>query len=299
MQVKKQDADIHGVVVVYKPQGFTSFDVIAKLKGILGTRKIGHSGTLDPMATGVLPVFVGHATKAVDMQTNHDKTYLATIQFGLKTDTGDRTGTVLETSDKIITVQMLQEILPQFVGKQMQIPPMYSAVKIDGQPLYKLARQGKEVARKAREITVYDLSYKGQTASNCFLLEVACSKGTYVRTLLEEIGNALNCPATMQELERTKAGNYTLAEAVTLDTLQKAKETNTLQQLLMPVSSVFTNYLVLQANDTIAAALKNGLRIPIDEKDGRYAIWQGKFFLGVAEVDDHVLKVVKLFIDRA
>ncbi len=299
MQIKKQDANIHGVVVVYKPQGFTSFDVIAKLKGILQTRKIGHSGTLDPMATGVLPVFVGRATKAVDMQTNHDKTYLATVQFGIKTDTGDRTGTVLETSDKTITAQILQDVLPQFVGTQLQTPPMYSAVKVNGQPLYKLARQGKEVARKAKEITIYELAYKGQVAENRFLLEVVCSKGTYVRTLLEEIGDAIGCPATMQELERTQAGNYTLAQAVTLEMLQEAKDNGSLQQLLTPVSTVFAGYLILQADDDMVAALQNGLRIAIAQPDGRYAVWQGAVFLGVADVADHVLKVVKLFIDRA
>ena len=173
-----------GILVVNKPTGWTSFDVLAKLRGVLGTRGLGHSGTLDPMATGVLPVFVGMARKAVDMQVNHDKTYLATIRLGMATDTGDITGTVTRTAPVNVGEQELLEVLPRFVGEQMQLPPMYSAVKVNGQPLYKAARQGLEVERTPRPITVYSVDYMGSAGPDEYRLKIACSKcGCCWRTL--------------------------------------------------------------------------------------------------------------------
>ena len=176
---------------------WTSFDVVAKLRGVLGTRKLGHSGTLDPMATGVLPVFCGGASKAVDLQLDHDKAYRAVLRLGQRTDTGDITGTVLETAPVTAGERELRAVLPQFVGKQMQVPPMYSAVKVGGQPLYKLAREGKTVERKARPIEIYSITYGGSPAENEYVLEVTCSKGTYIRTLLEDIADALGQKGTM------------------------------------------------------------------------------------------------------
>ena len=187
---------MQGILIVDKPQGWTSFDVVAKLRRVLGTRKIGHSGTLDPIATGVLPVFAGQAARAVDMQADHDKTYEATLLLGSRTDTGDITGQVLESSPVTVGEKELLEVLPRFVGPQMQLPPMYSAVKINGQPLYKAARQGKEVERQPRPVEIYSLRFLGQAGENEYRLEIACSKGTYVRVLLEEIGRAIGMPAT-------------------------------------------------------------------------------------------------------
>ena len=178
---------MQGILIVDKPTDWTSFDVIAKLRGILGTRKLGHSGTLDPMATGVLPVFCGGASKAVDLQLDHTKAYRATLKLGARTDTGDVTGTVLETAPVTAGEKELLEVLPRFVGPRMQTPPMYSAVKINGQPLYKLARQGMEVERKARPIEILSIQYEGSPAENEYTLTVKCSKGTYIRGLLEEI----------------------------------------------------------------------------------------------------------------
>ena len=178
---------MQGILIVDKPMDWTSFDVVAKLRGVLGTRKLGHSGTLDPMATGVLPVFCGGASKAVDLQLDHDKAYRAVLRLGQRTDTGDITGTVLETAPVTAGERELQAVLPQFVGKQMQVPPMYSAVKVGGQPLYKLAREGKTVERKARPIEIYSITYGGSPAENEYVLEVTCSKGTYIRTLLETL----------------------------------------------------------------------------------------------------------------
>ena len=176
---------MQGILIVDKPMDWTSFDVVAKLRGVLGTRKLGHSGTLDPMATGVLPVFCGGASKAVDLQLDHTKAYRAVLKLGARTDTGDVTGTVLETAPVTAGEKELLEVLPQFVGAQMQTPPMYSAVKVGGQPLYKLAREGKTVERKARPIEIYSITYGGSPAENEYVLEVTCSKGTYIRTLLE------------------------------------------------------------------------------------------------------------------
>ena len=178
----------NGILPVDKPAGWTSFDVLAKLRGALGTRKLGHSGTLDPMATGVLAVFIGKATSAADRQLDHDKTYEATLRLGLRTDTGDVTGTTLETAPVTVGEAELRAVLPQFRGDRMQLPPMYSAVKINGQPLYKAARKGQTVERTPRPITIYDIEYLGSPAPDEYTVRVACSKGTYIRVLAEEIG---------------------------------------------------------------------------------------------------------------
>mgnify|MGYP000205292078 CR=1 FL=1 len=168
---------MQGILIVDKPMDWTSFDVVAKLRGVLGTRKLGHSGTLDPMATGVLPVFFGGASKAVDLQLNHDKSYRAVLKLGARTDTGDVTGTVLETAPVTAGEGELLAVLPQFVGPQMQVPPMYSAIKLNGQPLYKLAREGVTVERKARPIEICSITYGGSPAENEYVLDVTCSKG--------------------------------------------------------------------------------------------------------------------------
>ena len=215
---------MQGILIVDKPTDWTSFDVIAKLRGILGTRKLGHSGTLDPMATGVLPVFCGGASKAVDLQLDHTKAYRAVLRRGQRTDTGDVTGTVLETAPVTAGEQELLAVLPQFLGPRMQTPPMYSAVKINGQPLYKLAREGKTVERKARPIEILDIRYEGSPAENEYALTVKCSKGTYIRVLLEEIAEAMGQKGTMSALRRVAAGVYSEADAHTLEEIQAAKD---------------------------------------------------------------------------
>ena len=233
---------MQGILIVDKPMEWTSFDVIAKLRGILGTRKLGHSGTLDPMATGVLPVFCGGASKAVDLQLNHDKAYRATLRLGVRTDTGDSTGTVLETAPVTAGEKELLAVLPQFIGPQMQVPPMYSAVKINGQPLYKLAREGVTVERKARPIEIYGIEYGGSPAENEYALTVRCSKGTYIRTLLEEIAAAMGQKGTMSALRRTSAGVYTETDAHTLEEILTAKEQGmpAVEALMLPVRACST-----------------------------------------------------------
>ena len=293
---------MQGILIVDKPTDWTSFDVIAKLRGILGTRKLGHSGTLDPMATGVLPVFCGGASKAVDLQLDHTKAYRATLKLGARTDTGDVTGTVLETAPVTAGEKELLEVLPRFVGPRMQTPPMYSAVKINGQPLYTLARQGMEVERKARPIEILSIQYEGSPAENEYTLTVKCSKGTYIRVLLEEIAEVMGQKGTMSALRRVAAGVYTEADAHSLEEIQAAKNAGpeALQALMLPVESVFTSLPLLVAGERVEQHLYNGCptsRYPA--ADGRYRVRnaQGQF-LGLANITEGVLRVEKLFVER-
>lgn len=232
-----------GILIFNKPQDFTSHDVVAKLRGILRTRKIGHGGTLDPMATGVLPIFVGGATKAADYAAAQDKTYEAGFTLGFATDTQDTTGTVTERSDKRVTADEVREALERFRGPQKQIPPMYSAIKIDGQKLYDLARKGREVERPARDITILDialLDFDPETQKGSF--RVTCSKGTYVRTIVHDLGQKLGTCAAMHALTRTRAGVYDLSEAVTFEQVERARDDGTLASLFHPTDSLFTDY---------------------------------------------------------
>ena len=293
---------MQGILIVDKPTDWTSFDVIAKLRGILGTRKLGHSGTLDPMATGVLPVFCGGASKAVDLQLDHTKAYRAVLKLGARTDTGDVTGTVLETAPVTAGEKELLEVLPQFVGAQMQTPPMYSAVKINGQPLYKMARQGIEVERKARPIEIFSLEYGGSPAENEYELTVRCSKGTYIRVLLEDIAAAMGQKGTMSALRRVAAGVYTEADAHTLEEIQAAKNEGpaALEALMLPVESVFGSLPLLTVAPKVEQHLYNGCptsRYPA--ADGRYRVRnEAGQFLGLANIVGGVLRVEKLFVER-
>lgn len=293
---------MQGILIVDKPAGWTSFDVIAKMRGVLGTRKLGHSGTLDPMATGVLPVFCGGASKAVDLQLNHDKTYRATLRLGSRTDTGDITGTVLETRPVTAGEAELKDILPRFVGPQMQVPPMYSAVKINGQPLYKAARQGLTVERKARPIEIYGITYEGSPAPGEYTLTVRCSKGTYIRTLLEDIAQGMGQLGTMSALRRTQAGLFAEADAHTLEDILAAKEAgpDALEGLLLPVERVFEPLPLLKVSPGVAQHLYNGCptsRYPAP--DGRYRVQdEAGQFLGLANITGGVLRVEKLFVER-
>ena len=293
---------MQGILIVDKPTDWTSFDVIAKLRGILGTRKLGHSGTLDPMATGVLPVFCGGASKAVDLQLDHTKAYRATLRLGVRTDTGDSTGTVLETAPVTAGETELRAVLPRFLGPQMQVPPMYSAVKINGQPLYKMARQGVEVERKARPIDILSIQCEGSPAEHEYTLTVKCSKGTYIRVLLEDIAAAMGQKGTMSGLRRIAAGGYTEADAHTLEEIQAAKAAGpeALQALMLPVESVFESLPLLVVDARVEQHLYNGCptsRYPA--ADGRYRVrsTDGRF-LGLAQITQGVLRVEKLFVER-
>ncbi|MEG1126095.1 MAG: tRNA pseudouridine(55) synthase TruB [Oscillospiraceae bacterium] len=289
---------MQGILIVDKPSGFTSFDVIAKLRGICKTKKIGHSGTLDPMATGVLPVFIGNAAKAVDMQLNHDKTYLATILLGEKTDTGDITGTVTDRAEVCVEESRFIKALMGFVGAQKQLPPMYSAVKINGQPLYKAARKGQEIERTTRDITIHNIQYISSPEKDRYTFSVCCSKGTYVRVLCEDIGASLGVPATLYALRRTAAGVYGEENAVGFDAIQKAKDEGNLEKLLLPVESCFMHLPLLEVDELCKNRLLNGALSHVMANDGEYRIRYSGAFLGLATVENGELNVKKLFCER-
>lgn len=227
----------NGIIIIDKPAGWTSMDVCAKLRGILKTKKVGHTGTLDPMATGVLPVFVGQATRGVSFAESGEKEYVAALRLGLVTDTQDTSGRTLEERPVTVSAAEVAAALPAFTGEIEQIPPMYSAIKIDGQKLYELARQGREVARKPRAVTIHALELLEQLSDTDFVLRIRCSKGTYVRTLCHDIGQALGCGGCMASLRRTMAAGYTLAESYTIDEVQARGEA-----LLRPVDTLFRQY---------------------------------------------------------
>lgn len=254
----------NGIIIIYKEQGFTSFDVVAKLRGICGQKKIGHTGTLDPDATGVLPVCLGNATKVCDMLTDGDKTYQAVLLLGKETDTQDMTGTVLAEKPVTADEQMVSEVIRSFCGKQMQIPPMYSALKVNGQKLCDLARAGKTVERKARKITVYDIVICEMDLPRV-TIEVHCSKGTYIRTLCHDIGQKLGCGGCMESLRRTRAAGFTIEQALTLSQVQQAKEEGRLEDLIRSVDTVFSEYPALMVKATAQQKLLNGNALCADD----------------------------------
>ena len=229
----------NGIIIIDKPADWTSMDVCAKLRGILREKKIGHAGTLDPMATGVLPVFVGRATRAVEFAEKGKKEYVAGLRLGLVTDTQDVTGTARETREVRVSKEELAAVLPRFTGEILQLPPMYSAIKINGKKLCDVARRGGEVERKPRPVTIYELELLEQTGPADFTLRCVCSKGTYIRTLCHDIGQALGCGGCMSSLRRTMAAGFTLAQAVTLEEMQERGEA-----LLLPTDRYFAAYPV-------------------------------------------------------
>ncbi len=288
---------MNGILVVDKPAGFTSFDVVAKLRGICATKRIGHGGTLDPMATGVLPVFLDRAAKAVDRQPRQDKTYVAEVLFGLATDTGDVTGNVLEQAQAQVSEAAVREIVPAFLGRQSQLPPLYSAVKVAGKPLYKYAREGQTVDRKAREIEIFDIRYLGTGGENRHTIEVHCSKGTYIRTLAEELGKKLAVPATLSALRRTGAGVFGIGQAHTLEEIQAAKDAGRLQELVLSVEQVFLPLPVLALDGQVFARLQNGVAVSGENRPaGRYRAYVDGQFVGVVLVRENAtLCVEKLY----
>lgn len=255
---------INGIINVYKEAGYTSFDVVAKMRGIAGQRKIGHTGTLDPEATGVLPLVLGSATKLVDMLTDKKKEYIATFELGKETDTQDIWGNLISEKEVDITETQFREAVLSFIGDIRQIPPMYSALKVDGKKLYELAREGKEVERKARPVTIHDIEIiemDNKTAK----IRIQCSKGTYIRTLCHDIGKKLGCGAVMTSLLRTKSGNFNLEDAYRLDELQALKEKGELDKVVIPVDSIFEEYAKAVVDGEILKKVKNGNMIYINQ----------------------------------
>lgn len=297
---------MNGIICMNKPEGFTSFDVIAKMRGILRTKKLGHAGTLDPMATGVLPVFAGTATKACDILPNHDKTYEAGFRLGVVTDTQDVSGTVLEESSARISEEEILRALPEFRGDILQIPPMYSAVSINGQRLYDLARKGIEVEREPRPITVYTLELLSyNSAERSGKLKISCSKGTYIRTIIHDLGKALNCGGIMTSLVRTEAAGFTLADCTDFTELEALREAGDFSKVLLPIEKVFEELPEIRLGEVQTRMYKNGIkldlkRIRIPRKADRYRVSGCGEFLGTAYPDPEqgVLRIEKNFFDR-
>ena len=281
-----------GIIIINKPAGWTSMDVCAKLRGIFHEKRVGHAGTLDPMATGVLPVFVGQATKAVSFAESGEKEYLARLRLGLTTDTQDTTGTVLSELPVTVTEEDLRAVLPRFTGEIEQIPPMYSAVKVQGRKLYELARKGAEVERKPRAVTIFALELLGQTGKNEYALRVRCSKGTYIRTLCHDIGAVLGCGGAMSALERTMAAGFTLSEAVTLEQVQAQKES-----LLRPTDSLFRSYGAYHIADAeTERRCRCGNPIRSDVENGIYRVYgMDGSFLALSRAEDGVLTAIRNF----
>ena len=285
---------MNGIVIIDKPQGWTSQDVVSKLRGVLHTKRIGHGGTLDPMATGVLPVFVGRATRGVEFFEHAEKTYETVLRLGLTTDTEDITGTVLEEKPVNISETEFLEVLEQFRGEIQQVPPMYSALKINGQKLCDLARKGKEVERKSRTITIHTLDcleFSGNTAR----LRVRCSKGTYIRTLCKDIGAALGCGGCMESLRRVAAGEYTIDEAVPLAELVQAEKP---ESYLRTVDTMFAGHDALILTAKQETRCRNGNSFSVSLPDGTYRAYsQTGEFLMLAKVESGVMSTIKSFFE--
>lgn len=301
-----------GFLLINKPAGFTSFDVIAKLRGMLKTKKIGHGGTLDPNVTGVLPVFVGRATKAIDMMDRQEKKYTATFKLGLETDTQDIWGKEIATAEPERDIDKIRDTVLGFKGEQIQLPPMYSAIKINGVRLYDLAREGINVPRDARKINVLDIDFFGKTENEDeYKFSVYCSKGTYVRTLCADMGAKLNCGGTMTSLVRTMALGFDISECVTLEEVQKAADEGAADKLIRPIDELFKDLPPIFLNEEQTKRFKNG--VPLDPRRVAGVIYDTAFviadyqkysvygsdnvFLGIGKVEypERVFKCQKLF----
>lgn len=301
---------IHGVINIHKEKGFTSHDVVAKLRGIVGQKKIGHTGTLDPDATGVLPVCLGKATKLCDMLTDKDKTYETVLLLGKTTDTQDISGTVLsEKSCEGIDNDAVTRCIGEFVGEYLQIPPMYSALKVNGKKLYELAREGIEIERKARPVVIHEIRIK-EIALPRVRMEVSCSKGTYIRTLCHDIGEKLGCGGCMEELVRTKVSRFTLEDSYTLEEVRQKKEDGTLSEILIPIDAMFGQYQSVILKSQYESLVCNGNMFLKKHIDGEIELTDGEYvrvyshsgrFIAIYAYQqrEKTFKIVKMFFDKS
>ena len=288
----------NGIIIVDKPAGWTSQDVAAKLRGVFHERRVGHGGTLDPMATGVLPVFVGRATRAAEFMESAEKEYVAGLRLGLVTNTQDTSGETLEEHPVSVTRQALEAVLTRFTGPIEQIPPMYSAIKIGGKKLYELARKGQEIERKPRPVTIHELELLDGAGSD-WTIRVRCSKGTYVRTLCHDIGAALGCGGCMSSLRRTAAGGFTLRQAVGMEDILAFAAENDPQALLMPVDALFAQHPALIVTMGQAARIRNGADV-CDRSfaDGTFRVYaEDGNFLMLGRAEHSTLRVIKNFFE--
>ncbi|MEI3101382.1 MAG: tRNA pseudouridine(55) synthase TruB [Oscillospiraceae bacterium] len=288
---------MNGILLIDKQPDWTSNDVVAKLKGMLHQRRVGHSGTLDPMATGLLVVFVGRATRAVEFAEGHDKRYLASLRLGLVTDTQDISGTVLERREASVTRGELEAALEAFKGEQEQLPPMYSAIKHKGRPLYEIARKGGEVERKPRKINVYDMRLLGEDRGD-YLLDIRCSKGTYVRTLCHDLGHALGCGGCMSSLRRLEAGGFSVDKAHKLSEVQEYADRGRAEELLLPVDGLFTELNSCVAEAWQERKLRCGNEYSVGLPDGDYRVYSASGeFLMLGRVENKTMKTLKSFFE--
>lgn len=288
---------MNGIILIDKPQGWTSHDVVGKLRGILHERRIGHSGTLDPLATGLLVVFIGRATRAVEFAEADRKEYIAGLRLGMSTDTQDITGRIISKETDIPDEPEVRIAIERFRGELEQIPPMYSAVKIGGKKLYELARKGESIERKPRHITIFGLEITGRS-DNDYILDVVCSKGTYIRTLCHDIGAALGCGGCMSSLRRTKSGVFSVDNAYTIAEIQEAADRGEEEKLLLPIDTLFAGYTKLSVDADSEKKLKNGCIINTSSPDGRFRVYSedGEFLL-LGDIKDGVMKTVKNFFE--
>lgn len=289
---------MNGILLIDKEPDWTSSDVVIKLRGILHEKRIGHAGTLDPMATGLLTVFVGRATRAVEFAEGHDKRYTAALRLGISTDTQDTTGRITAQRDASgITREMLENVLQRFTGEHEQIPPMYSAIKVNGKKLYEIARKGETVERKARPISIRSLALTGQAGGD-WLLDIRCSKGTYVRTLCSDIGDALGCGGCMSMLRRTEAGSFRVENAVSIREVQRAADEGRAEELLLPVDTLFKDAERCTANAAMEKKLRCGNEVKTGIPEGEYRVYSksGEFLL-LGRVRDGRMKTVKSFFE--
>ncbi len=289
---------MNGIIIIDKPQEWTSNDVVSRLRRVFNTRRIGHGGTLDPMATGVLPVFVGRATRGVEFFEHAEKVYETVLRPGLTTDTEDTTGKVLTQVDCCVTAEEVEAVLPRFRGDILQVPPMYSAIKVGGQKLYDLARKGREVERAPRPITIHELTLLGVDEAG-IRLRVRCSKGTYIRTLCKDIGEALGCGGCMAALRRVQAGEYGLEGSIPLRQLLEESEAGMdVEHYLRPVDTMFESVPKFTANAEQARRVRNGNGFPCGCKSGKYRVYspEGEF-LALCQCENKVMSTIKSFFE--
>ncbi len=287
----------NGMIIIDKPAGWTSMDVCAKLRGMFREKRIGHAGTLDPMATGILPVFVGRATRGVEFTEEYDKEYVVGLKLGVITNTQDTTGEVLEERPVTTDRAALEQVLEQFRGPILQVPPMYSAIKVGGKKLYELARKGREVERKPRPVTIHEMELLEGDDKENYLLRVVCSKGTYMRTLCHDIGQALGCGGTMCSLRRTRVGPF--REGVTLEQVQAATDRGEALTMLAGVDLCFSQLPSLTATEERCTRfIRNGTPYPCPEPPGRYRVYdpEGRFMM-LGQVEEGRMLTVKSFFE--
>lgn len=293
-----------GLIILDKPKDMTSFGAVARVRRICSEKKCGHTGTLDPMATGVMTVMLGGATRFCELLPSHDKAYIASFKLGIRTDTLDITGTVLETKEVNSTAEQVKEALKDFEGDISQLPPMYSAVSVNGQRLYDLARKGIEVERKPREVTVFSIELLSANEENAeYSIAVECSSGTYIRTLIDDLGAKLGCGAVMTDLRRTKANGFSLENAVTVEELAKLAENGELEKALIPVDKALEDYPLIQVTQPQAKRFSNGgelfiQRLKCPKMLGFYRVYDPDGnFIGLGEIDgSEFLKVKRVFV---